>query len=61
MYFVKWEGYDEITWEPYENLKTVKYLVDAFEKAKERKHHTKEIKDKDKNKSELLREKDKKK
>ena len=60
LYFVKWEGYDETTWEPYENLKTVKYLVEAFEKAKERKHTAKEIKDKEKNKSEL-HEHDKKK
>lgn len=32
-YKVKWEGYseEECTWEPRENLRNVKYLVDEFE------------------------------
>ena len=30
-YFVKWKGYDETTWEPLENLKNAKSLIDKFE------------------------------
>lgn len=44
-YKVKWEGYseEECTWEPKENLRNVKYLIDEFEGKPN---------DKDKNKTE---------